>query len=112
MAGWAGVDTPSVDGRSLVPLLSGEGVSWRDALLAKNPGKEGVPGHATLVTRRHLYIEWETGDRELYVLQEDPHETRSIHHTADAALVGSLEDRLDALKACSGQACRDAEDAS
>ena len=112
MAGWAGVDTPSVDGRSLVPLLSGEGVSWRDALLAENPGKDGVPGHATLVSRRHLYIEWETGDRELYDLHEDPHETRNIYHTADAALVGSLEDRLDALKACSGEACREAEDAS
>ena len=87
-------------------------MSWRDALLAENPGHPGMPGHATLVTRRHLYIEWETGDRELYNLQEDPYETRNIYHTADAALVGSLEGRLDALKACSGQACRNAEDAS
>src|ERR671910_222668 len=63
MAGWAGVDTPSVDGRSLVPLLSDEAVSWRNALLTENPGgmtgRYGrVPGHAALVTRSFVYIEW------------------------------------------------------
>jgi N-acetylglucosamine-6-sulfatase len=115
MAAWAGVDAPSVDGRSLAPLLSDEAVSWRNALLTENPGgvtgRYGrVPGHAALVTRSFVYIEWGTGDRELYDLREDPYETRNVYSRADTAIVESLEDRLAALEMCSGKGCRDAED--
>jgi len=111
MAGWAGVDAPNADGRSLAPLLSDGAVSWRNALLTENPGYGRVPGHLAIITRNFHYIEWETGGRELYDLREDPYETRNIYSTADTVSVESLENRLVALKTCSGKVCRSSEDA-
>lgn len=63
---WAGVVAPDVDGRSLAPLLSEDESLWRDAFFIEDPGMEGVPGYVTLITHQHLYVEWETGERELY----------------------------------------------
>jgi len=48
---------------------------------------------------------------ELYDLQNDPYELQSIHADADPALVEDLKAKLDALKSCTGQSCREAEDA-
>jgi hypothetical protein len=36
----------------------------------------------------------------------------SLHETADPALVEDLKARLEALKSCSEEGCREAEDAS
>jgi hypothetical protein len=46
----------------------------------------------------------------LYDLEADPYQLRSIHESADPALVSELRAKLDALRGCAGQSCRDAED--
>jgi len=57
------------------------------------------------------YFEYDTEEVELYDLEADPYELESLHETADPALVEDLKARLDALKSCSEEGCREAEDA-
>ena len=52
----------------------------------------------------------DAGERELYDLINDPHELENSYDTADQALVDDLKARLEALKACAGESCREAED--
>lgn len=102
------------DGRSLVPLLRGEEAAWRSAVLLEGFGEAffGPPGFEAVRTEGHKYVEYYTGDRELYDLAADPYESESAHETADAALLREdLQERLEALTDCSGEGCREAEDA-
>lgn len=99
------------DGRSLAPLLRGGDPAWRSAVLLEASGEAGPPGYEAVRTRRHKYVEYVTGDKELYDLEVDPYELESLHDSADPALAESLKVRLEALTSCSGQSCREAEDA-
>ncbi len=95
------------DGRSLLSLLNGSApTSWRNQLHFENPG-----GYYGIRTERYKYVEWDEGETELYDLQDDPYELESIHADADPALVEDLKAKLDTLKSCVGQLCREAEDA-
>jgi arylsulfatase A-like enzyme len=131
----------AADGRSLTPLLRGEvSASWRSSvLLEKLPledtseeekgkgkgkakgktGADGVPkagaggqlAFEAVRTSTHKYVEYENGEIELYDLQADPYELESIHESADPALLEDLKAKLEALKSCSEEGCREAEDA-
>jgi N-acetylglucosamine-6-sulfatase len=99
------------DGRSLEPLLSGSPPqAWRDALLLESRVRNR-PIWAGLRTERYAYIEYETGEKELYNLEADPYQLRSVHESADPTLVSDLSKKLDALRGCAGQSCREAENA-
>ena len=67
----AGMHVPdSVEGRSLVALMRGESVAWRDHLHI-----EHAPLHHTLTDGREKYIWWAADGREqLFDLERDPHE--------------------------------------
>jgi N-acetylglucosamine-6-sulfatase len=115
----ASASTPEyVDGRSLVPLLSGSDPSWRDALLLEGYddgfGKKAyVPPdfQAIRTTEGRTYVEYETGERELYDLRGDPRQLRSLHDEPELALEGAaLLTRLEALRYCSGKGCRGVEE--
>jgi hypothetical protein len=54
-------------------------------------------------------VEYKTGERELYDLEEDPHELRNLYATASPDLKRRLEGQLDALRQCSAESCRAAE---
>ena len=70
------------DGRSLFSLLRDRGLEWgRDLLIAARGGAVRYWG---LRTYRYLYVEYSTGEFELYDLDLDPYEERSVH--ADPAL--------------------------
>lgn len=106
---------PFVDGRSLQPVLSaGEPASWRTALLNERlenprPGAP-IPRYRAVITEGgYKYVEYVTGEKELYNLRADPLELRSIHRTADPALAAELRSRLWALQECAAAACRSAE---
>jgi N-acetylglucosamine-6-sulfatase len=116
----AGAHVPKeVDGRSLLPLMEGKASSegWRTALLNERPLAGGyqegrripIPAYHALITNRYTYVEYETGERELYNRQEDPYQLESIHKTADPALLQALHARLMTLKACAGKSCEAAE---
>ncbi len=107
-----------VDGRSLAPLLDGSPPatsSWRSAFLVEHwsGGTTDVreaPTYAGVRTQRHKYVEHATGDKELYNLDSDPYELENRYKTAQTARVEGLKSRLEALKGCAGEACREAED--
>jgi N-acetylglucosamine-6-sulfatase len=116
-AALAGVDFPA-DGRSLVPLLGGEDAPWRTSILLEaftNEEARGeqasLPNYQVVRTETHKYVEYENGEAELYDLANDPYELESIHETADLALLKDLKAKLDALKSCAEEGCREAEDA-
>ncbi len=76
--------------------------------------KAGVGGETAFEavrTETHKYVEYDNGETELYDLEADPYELASIHESADPALVEDLKAKLEALKSCSEEGCREAEDA-
>jgi N-acetylglucosamine-6-sulfatase len=107
----AGAEPPAKpDGRSLVPLLSGDPpASWRETLLLERRSK-GL-SWTGVRTSRYAYFEYEeTSEKELYDLEADPHQLESIHRSADPALLSRLRARLEALEDCVGAECREADE--
>ena len=102
-----------VDGRSLAPLLQGGAAPWRTAALLENRKSPKLhrPAYAGLFTGRRTYVEYESGERELYDLQTDPYQLENIYRNADPALIKNLEDQVDELRVCRADGCRTAEDA-
>jgi N-acetylglucosamine-6-sulfatase len=122
-ASWAGVRPPGfVDGRSLAPLLtSSPPATWRTAFLVEHrrtPEEfayvRAIPNYFALRTARHNYVEYETGEKELYDLNADPTELTNIYNSAPQTLRSELKARLEALKICaradtSATSCKGAE---
>ncbi len=118
----AGASAPGfVDGRSLVPLLSGTPpAQWRQSVLIERYSaggdrgsrrdRGGIPTLHALRTRDLTYVEYATGERELYDLRRDPYQLQNSVQRAGQELVGQLSSLLAGLKRCAGAACRAAED--
>jgi arylsulfatase A-like enzyme len=68
-----------------------------------------VPTHIGLRTASYTYVEYGTGERELYDLRRDPYEVDSLHARADPQLLARLSDLLHALASCAGDGCRELE---
>src|SRR5215210_5830064 len=102
----AGVPTPSyVDGRSLRPILKGnKPTTWRSAILLESRGQAE---YGIRTSKNKKYVEYQDGPRELYNLNTDPYELRNSYKAG--APPTSLARRIDALKRCSGESCRSAE---
>jgi hypothetical protein len=118
MADLADAQIPAfVDGRSFAPLLSSSPPSsWREAFLEEGwlqdtaePGVPKVPTHQGIHTQDHMLVEYDTGERELYDLIQDPYQLQSKGRTENESLYSALETRLYNLRNCSGAACRTAE---
>ncbi len=99
----------SVDGCSLVPLLLGEvPASWRtDVLVESWPNYEdSLPAFAALRSRDRLYVEYESGERELYHLDRDKDELENVISSASPEELRPLTKRLATLRTCAGPTCR------
>ena len=115
----------SVDGRSFAALLDkrqgNDPASWRTAFEIRNWDNKKdeasyravtpVPPYRAVRTQRYLYVEYETGEHELYDLGKDPYELHNLYDSADPDLIAQLDSRLDALRDCAREGCRAAEDA-
>jgi arylsulfatase A-like enzyme len=139
LADLGGAEVPSfVDGRSLGPLLGEDPPTekeWRQAFLveaatelgwaplAPLSGDQftegwqhltrkdwGRPGLEAIRTEDHLYVEYGTGERELYDLREDPFQLDNRYEIADPDLIQYMRRWLEALRGCAGATCRTAED--
>jgi N-acetylglucosamine-6-sulfatase len=93
----AGVDAPNVEGRSLLPLLASTRGSWRTDFLMEHvrmdPG--GVPTYCGVHTPTAVYVDYVTGEEELYDLARDPFElTNVVGSPAYRDLLRSLRRRL------------------
>lgn len=112
-----------VDGRSLVPVLNTAPPSpdrWRQAFLVEHYTDAprglrrgaGIPEYHAMRTKDYIYVEYATGERELYDLRRDPFELRNLAATTGQSLLAQLASRLGTLKRCGGATCRSAEDVS
>jgi N-acetylglucosamine-6-sulfatase len=106
---------PSVDDQSLIPLLTGDTQppedTRRSSTLDEAPLKDaGRPGLKALRTEDHLYVEYETGESELYNLEEDPYELNNVYEDTDLDHLWRFEGWLEALRDCVGEECRTIED--
>lgn len=110
---------PTVDGRSLVPLLHGDPVRhWRTAVLVEHHGPStrpsdpdypvplsgNPPSYEAMRTVRYLYVEYVDGEREFYDLRTDPDELHNLAPTLTPILRGRLHAELAAMTACHGAA--------
>jgi len=124
-----------VDGRSLVPFLNGTTPAvWRKSLLLEHAGPSittastdgllepqddfdiqatasgGAPIFVGLRTPVRSYIEYDTGERELYELTTDPDQLNNVYPTSDPALKTKFSTWVGNLRNCVGDACRSAEE--
>lgn len=115
IADFAGITPPpSVDGRSLAPLLHSDDRHWRDMGLIEGFGKEqeslesgevATPAFKALRGERVLYVENETGERELYDLAEDPDELSNQARGAPKEMLRAYSRSLAELASCQGRTC-------
>lgn len=102
----AGLETPAdMQGTSMVPLMKGQDPAyWRDSLYYhyyEMPGPHMVARHYGIRTETHKLIRYPDIDEwELFDLEKDPDELRSVHAEADyAELRQNLEQELKWLQA-------------
>jgi N-acetylglucosamine-6-sulfatase len=106
----AGGSSPLVtDGLSLLPFATDAGYSsGRSILLQAGPQAGATERWYTAIRTRHrVYVEYATGETELYDLRVDPYEVDSEHaDPKQGRLVERLGQRLAALRDCAGGTCR------
>ena len=73
----------SINGMSMLPLLKDPNANWRDDILLEHwPTEAGVgsliPEFYAVRTMEWKYVEYETGDKELYDLVNDPYELENL----------------------------------
>ena len=101
----AGVEIPGgVDGISLVPLLDGSATEWRESVLIEHWRlTEGfgsiIPDFFGVRTAKWKYIEYDTGEKELYDLENDPYELDNLAGDDQyESIMQYLAAQLDALR--------------
>jgi N-acetylglucosamine-6-sulfatase len=107
---------PFITESTVVPLLTGDPLpgNWRrtSAAGAQSSEEWGRPWLKALRTNNYLYVDYKTGEHELYNLRKDPHELNNMYATAPPEITHRLEAQLDALRQCSAAECRAAESES
>jgi N-acetylglucosamine-6-sulfatase len=107
--------TPSLADDNTPRLLTGDPWPYEDSRrssLLERPSLEdaGRPGLQAVRTQDHLYVEYESGESELYDLEEDPYELDNVYEETELEYLWRLEGWLDALRECVGEECRAVED--
>lgn len=119
----AGLEVPeSCDGRSLLPLLQGQTPTvWRQSFMVQRgegaeaqsedgDARDRAGAFSALRTGRYTFVQWGSGERELYDLKADPYQLENLAAKADPALLQRLSARLAELSGCKGAECRRLED--
>jgi N-acetylglucosamine-6-sulfatase len=116
------ISTKPLDGRSLLALARDPTFEPPRSLLHETGGQRfvrridqdttGAPpirelrSYRAIRTNRWLYVEYRGGMRELYDLDQDPHQLRSLHRKRAYTRVQSrLARRLARLARCAGSEC-------
>ena len=101
----AGVRPPvEMQGKSLMPLLQGQQVEWRDALYYhyyEYPGAHSVKRHYGVRTDRYKLIHFynDIDEWEMYDLEKDPREMKSVYDDPEYVQVrAQLHQRLKQLQ--------------
>ena len=103
-----GVSLAAADGASLL------GRNAREAILLERFKDGAKPTYKAIRTERRLYVEYATGEKELYDHREDPDETNNLLAEANEdeggrnEEVGALSRLLADLAGCRREGCREA----
>ncbi len=91
----AGTTEPGNEGLSMLPLLEDPGGTWRtDFLLEHGIDQRFVPAYCGVRTESEAYMQYSTGEEELYDLTTDPFELQNeAGNPAYAGDVAALRDR-------------------
>ncbi|HEY9643240.1 MAG TPA: sulfatase [Coleofasciculaceae cyanobacterium] len=73
-------------------------------------GKSVIPAYQGLRTQRYTYVEYETGERELYDLEQDPDQLQNLAQSAPSDQLQRFAERLAQLRTCVAEACRRIEE--
>jgi N-acetylglucosamine-6-sulfatase len=98
-----------MDGRSLLDLVDDRTAWWgRDVLIENGRGANSVAPFRGIRTGRFVYTRYPTtGEYELYDLERDPYQLRSLDESdRHAPVLRDLRSRLRRLRNCVGRTCR------
>jgi hypothetical protein len=79
--------------------------------LSKAAQNDRTPEFHGIRTVRYTYVEYVTGERELYDDVRDPDQLQNLAATADRHLLSELHARVSELVTCRAASCREAENA-
>jgi arylsulfatase A-like enzyme len=106
---WQEDDTGAVKGKA--PLEPGDlDQTDQPRTRRSNAANSNIPEFHGVRTGRYLYVEYVTGERELYDVIADPYELHNIVTTADPSIVQALSADVAALTKCKANSCVAAED--
>jgi arylsulfatase A-like enzyme len=93
-------------------LLEPEDQDERDATAAspEERAKLRIPPFRGIRLQNLSYVEYRTGEIELYDLLADPYQLQNLAPSADPQLLADLAARLNELSTCSAESCWTAED--
>jgi N-acetylglucosamine-6-sulfatase len=94
VAAATGTSAPGAEGRNLLPLMAGRS-GWRPSFLfeAYMQGWR-VPAYCAFRGERWKYVQYATGEEEVYDLAVDPYELQSLHRTASRPLLMAYRERV------------------
>ena len=109
--GTFGAQTLPLDGRDLLPMVGNDDVAAeRDLVLEAGPRDKTSDPYRYRAVRTHdgwKYVEYPTGEKEMYDLNADPYELENLAgDPAFADQQAALDLRLDELKNCAGLECK------
>ena len=99
------------DGESMRPLWEGTADSWRTSVLLEllaPLGRGRTPVWRAVRTHDMVYVQYETGEIEIYDLVDDPWQLESLHDDAPGAMLEQFSAVLEAWAACAGTNCQEA----
>jgi arylsulfatase A-like enzyme len=100
-------NVPAFDGESFLPVLTDPGAQFRDGFLFEQYQDDGedrsmttmVPAYVGFRTNEWKYIEYETGEQELYNLVNDPYEMDNlIGNSVYDDVIAGLQGRIDKIR--------------
>ena len=119
IASWAGARLPAADGSDLRPTIARGDTGWTRPVVLEGlmSGRRYARAHhwaramqgldtVGIRTGRWKLVRYSTGEYELYDLQHDPLELRSLHGAATREIRGELEGVWQQYAACARRACR------
>ena len=99
----------TMDGRSLLPIAQSPAVAADRAVMVEDwptGTSPMVPHYEGIRTPGWVYLEYDTGERELYDLNADPYQLTSLHADPGAARdMARLAEGLAHLRRCEGPTC-------
>jgi arylsulfatase A-like enzyme len=96
IAAAAGFKVSGVEGRSLLPLVTGGPTTWRTSFLFEHYDRPWiVPSYCGFRDARWKYVQYATGEEELYDLRHDRRELRNVRGSVlRRALIMRFRDRV------------------